>query len=286
MQVLCVIDYILVEFQPPDRIAMQCTASNPSAAAAPLAFESMGQGPVLVLVAGLGGLGRFWKPVAQILSSHWHVLSFDHPGVGGSAARGPQSIATIAQAVLDLMNAQGIARFSCLGHSTGGLVAQALALDAPQRLQSLVLSSTWAQPDRHFRDLFALRRIVLERAGEGAYAVLGQLLGYPPAWYASALAQDTVPQWGWGGAAQNALTAERIDMLLGYERAAELGRIAQPTLIVGAADDQIVPFHHAQDLARRMPHACTLELSGGHFVPATRPAEYARAIHEFLLRHG
>ncbi|KQP05124.1 alpha/beta fold hydrolase [Pseudorhodoferax sp. Leaf265] len=252
----------------------------------PLAFESVGAGSTLVLVAGLGGLGRFWRPVAQILSRDWNVLSFDHPGVGGSAPRGAQAIGTIAAAVLELLDAQGIRQFSCVGHSTGGLVAQALALDAPTRLQSLVLSSTWARPDRHFRDLFALRRVVLERAGEGAYAVLGQLLGYPATWYDRELAGSDVPPWLLGDTARNALTAERIDMLLGYERADELSRIGQPTLIVGAADDQIVPFHHANDLAQRMPHAQLVQLDGGHFVPATRPADYAEALACFLRGHG
>lgn len=265
---------------------MHPDAPEPPEPATPrLAFESVGQGPTLVLVAGLGGLGRFWRPVAQILARDWHVLSFDHPGVGASPARGAQAIATIADAVLEMLDAQGIARFCCVGHSTGGLVAQALALDAPERLQALVLSSSWARPDRHFRDLFALRRIVLERAGEGAYAALGRLLGYPPAWYARELAQAELPPWTWGDAAQNALTAERIDMLLRDERADELVRIAQPTLIVAAPDDQIVPFHHAQDLAQRMPRAQLLQMAGGHFVPATQPAAYAEAVHRFLCRH-
>lgn len=252
---------------------------------AQLAFESVGAGPTLVLVAGLGGLGRFWRPLAQVLARDWHVLSFDHPGVGGSAPRGAQSIPAIAAAVLELLDAQGIAQFHCVGHSTGGLVAQALALDAPQRLRSLVLSSSWAQPDRHFRDLFALRRVVLARAGAGAYAVLGQLLGYPPAWYAQTLSGPDIPAWTPGEAAQNALVAERIDMLLGYTRADELARIAQPALVVGAADDQIVPFHHAQDLARRLPQAELVQLDGGHFVPATRTADYAEALQRFLRRH-
>jgi aminoacrylate hydrolase len=256
-----------------------------SATAQRLNFESVGQGPVLVLVAGLGGLGRFWRPVAQLLAHDWRVLSFDHPGVGGSPSCGPQRIEGITAAVLQLLDELQIDRFSCVGHSTGGLVAQALGLDAPDRIQSLVMSSTWARPDRRFRDLFELRRVVLERAGEGAYAALGQLLGHTPAWYEQALAQDAMPEWTAGSPAQAELIAARIDMLLGYQRADELGNITAPTLIVGASDDQIVPFHHAQELSRRMPHAQLLELSGGHFVPATRPADYADALNSFLKAH-
>ncbi len=259
---------------------------SPSCAAAPrLHFESLGEGPALVLVAGLGGLGRFWRPVAQRLSGDWRVLSFDHPGVGDSPSCGPQRIEGIADAVRHLLDDLQIDRFSCVGHSTGGLVAQALGLDAPERIQSLVMSSTWARPDRRFRDLFALRRVVLERAGEGAYAVLGQLLGYPPAWYEGELAQAAAPEWTTGSPAQAELIAQRIEMLLGYQRTEELGKIAAPTLVVGAADDQIVPFHHAQELARLIPYAQLLDISGGHFVPVTRPADYAAALDGFLKAH-
>ena len=71
-------------------------------------------------------------------------------------------------------------------------------------------------------------------------------------------------------------------MLLDYQRADELGAITQPTLIIAAPDDQIVPFNHAQDLARRIAQAQLVELAGGHFVPATRPVDYAAVVERFL----
>ncbi len=250
-----------------------------------VAYEAVGEGDVIVLVAGLGGLGSFWRPVARELSRRHRVLSFDHPGVGASESIGPQSIERIVEALLRLADRLSIARFACIGHSTGGLVAQALALDAPERITALVLSCTWANPDRRFRELFELRRLVLQRAGESAYTKLGELLGYPAAWYESELASPETTQTPPGPHVAAALICERIDMLLNYQRAAELGTIAQPTLIVAAPDDQIVPISHAQDLARRIPHARLVELAGGHFVPITRSADYAAVVLEFLRNH-
>ena len=82
--------------------------------------------------------------------------------------------------------------------------------------------------------------------------------------------------------ANAALIGARIEMLLNYQRADELGAIAQPTLIIAAPDDQIVPFSHAQDLARRISHAQLVELAGGHFVPATRSVDYAAVVERFM----
>jgi aminoacrylate hydrolase len=188
----------------------------------------------------------------------------------------------IAEEVLRLADRLDIARVACGGHSTGGLVAQALALDAPDRISALVLSCTWARPDRRFRDLFEVRRVVLQNSGLRAYAMLAQLMGYPAAAYESVPAPPGIAERTGNAAAEVALICERIDMLLSYERADELGAITQPTLIVAAPDDQIVPINHAQDLAQRIPNAQLVELAGGHLVPATHPVDYAVLVERFL----
>lgn len=247
-----------------------------------LAYECVGEGDAIVLVAGLAGLGRFWHPVMRELARRHRVLTFDHPGVGASDHFGPQRIERIAEELLRLADRLRIARFACIGHSTGGLVAQALALDAPERLDALVLSCTWARPDRRFRDLFEVRRLVLQHAGLRAYTMLGHLLGYSATAYESAPPLPASAQAPVDPRADMALIGERIDMLLNYQRADELGAITQPTLIIAAPDDQIVTFNHAQDLARRIVQAQLVELAGGHFVPATRPADYAAIVERFL----
>jgi aminoacrylate hydrolase len=247
-----------------------------------LAHECVGEGDAIVLVPGLGGLGRFWQPVMRELARRHRVLTFDHPGVGASGHFGPQRIERIVVELLRLADRLGIARFACVGHSTGGLVAQALALDAPDRIGALVLSCTWARPDQRFRDLFEVRRLVLQHAGLRAYAMLGQLLGYPATAYESAPPLPAPAPASADPRADVALICERIDMLLDYQRADELGGITQPTLIIAAPDDQIVPFNHAQDLARRIVQAQLVELAGGHFVPTMRPVDYAAVVERFL----
>lgn len=249
-----------------------------------LSHECRGTGPAVVFIAGLGGLGKFWAPVMDRLQADYTVVTLDHPGSGNSPRRGPQTIPDLTDAVLEVTASLGIARFNVVGHSTGGLVAQTLALDHAQVLDRLVLSSTWAAADRRFRDLFEIRRRTLIDAGLGLYKAQGALLAYPAHLYDRYAA--TLPPRGRGregdDPAEVAVTAERIDMLVSYSRADDLHRITTPTLVLGAMDDPIVPFHHAEQLAQAIHGAELTVLSGGHFPPTTQTDLYTSRLRAFL----
>lgn len=245
-----------------------------------LATRQAGSGQALLLLPGLAGLARFWDPVAEILADRFHVIAIDHPGVGASPSPAAEhSIEGIATAVLALLDEMGLDKCAVVGHSTGGLVAQSLALDAAPRIDKIVLSSTWAQSDRRFQDLFRLRQLVLSNSGATAYALLGQLLAYPADWYEKHLSGATTLQ---RDAVEPSVVMQRIDMLLTHDRSQEIDRIAHPTLVVGAHDDNIVPFHHSVELAQRVRGARLQELSGGHFTPTTRTSAYANLVRAFL----
>lgn len=234
-----------------------------------------GHGDPLLLISGLSGLGSIWDALMQRMPT-CQTITFDHPGVGASLPVAEQTIGGIVRAALEVLDDLGIAKAHILGHSTGTLVAQALALDHPQRARSVVLSSGWAAPDRRLRDLFTFRKTVLKTLGPAGYQTLGNLLGYPGPHY------DRLVAPGPPGPHQTDVAMERIDMLLNYNRADELAAITQPTLVLGTQDDAIVPFHHAEELAATIPHAVLRELSGGHFTQAVRPDDYAAIITEFL----
>ena len=79
-----------------------------------------------------------------------------------------------------------------------------------------------------------------------------------------------------------ATAVARINMLLGFDRADELGAIRAPVLIIGASDDAIVPVAHSHDLARRLSQARVIEMQGGHFLPQTQTEAYVAALETFL----
>ncbi len=108
--------------------------------------NAFGRGPTIVLVHGLGSRATHWLPVARLLARNFRVVLVELPGHGSSDMPEPFSLERAAQSL-----EQALARVSdgpvvLVGHSVGGLVAAAAAIDAPQRVRSLVLVETMLKP--------------------------------------------------------------------------------------------------------------------------------------------
>ena len=107
-------------------------------------YQSHGEGPPLLLIMGFGQSGDMWIPVLPYLDG-FRVLFFDNRGTGrsGRPAAGYTipDMAGDARAVLD---AEGIERAHVYGVSMGGMIAQELTLESPDRVDRLVLGCTTA----------------------------------------------------------------------------------------------------------------------------------------------
>lgn len=243
-----------------------------------LAVTTEGTGPDLLLVSGLGGTGGFWLPTVPGLASRFRVTWFDQRGLGGSSrGTAPCTIDQLAQDCIAVADALGMERPVFCGHSTGGAIGQALGRMAPERLGALVLSATWLKPNRYMDALFATRRRILD-LDPAAYASLGALLGYAPAWLESnwAAFEATKPP-----ASEEAreVVRERIAALLAFDGSTGVASLALPTLVMGARDDAIVPAFLQEELARALPGPRTVMYEdGGHFFPVTRTADFVRDI--------
>jgi pimeloyl-ACP methyl ester carboxylesterase len=117
-----------------------------------LIFERKGSGFPLVFVHGyLAGAG-IWREQLDFFEDRFDVLAPNLPGFGDSShLTAPDTIDEFAEQVLDGLQAQGIDRFHLLGHSMGGMIVQAMAARAPQRIASLICYGTGpvgALPDR------------------------------------------------------------------------------------------------------------------------------------------
>jgi aminoacrylate hydrolase len=247
-----------------------------------LHYQVEGSGPAIMLICGLGGLGEFWQPIARLLAPSYTLISFDHPGVGKSPVTDGHTISGMARDVCALLDHLGIEKAHMVGHSTGGLIAQALALDYPQRVVRIVMSGSWAVSDRRMRDVFAIRRTVLQELGLPAYRALSALLAYPPDWYEAQIARDPELDLHVSRDEDISSIVARMQMLLTFDRSQELAGIAAPVLVIGAPDDQVVPFYLAQALARLIPAARLVELAGGHLFPLVQPDGYASAVKNHL----
>jgi pimeloyl-ACP methyl ester carboxylesterase len=109
-----------------------------------MAYEVVGSGSPLVLVAGTGYPGATWYPrLVEVLAMTHTVVTFDHRGTGGTPATDePYSTRLFAADAVRLLDALGLPAAHVVGHSMGGRVAQWMALDHPDRVRSLVLAAT------------------------------------------------------------------------------------------------------------------------------------------------
>src|SRR3954454_18121555 len=253
-----------------------------------LYYERQGVGFPVMLVSGLSGFASFWADLVPSFAKSFDVVTHDHRGIGQSdLTRSGFTVDRMAADVIGLMDALEIERAHIVGHSTGGAIAQTLAIEHPKRLASIVLSASWTKPDAYFRRFFGLRKDILLRLGPSAYVQANSLFLYP-SWHV-ARNNERVRQMEAQTLAvfpPTEVAASRIDAILAFDRTEQLARIKVPTLVVGAEDDIITPAYFSEELARLIPGAeIKIFPRGGHSLTQVRPREFSQAVLPFLAPH-
>ena len=227
-----------------------------------LSYDVSGAGVPIVFVAGLGEPGTYWMAQVATFSSAFQVVTFDHGGVGASEGQPPYRVEQWAADTLRLIDHLGLDRVHLVGHSTGGAIAQVLAADHSDRVASLVLGASWARLDARLRKLFVFRkRALYEQVASDRRS-----------------ASRNTPQ---------EIAAARIDALLAYDAEERLRSIRNPTLLIAAADDLLVPWRLSELIAEEIAHARLVKLDhGGHRFPQTRVEAYNTLLLEFFRTHS
>jgi len=231
--------------------------------------------PAVLLIPGLGGRAALWDAQVAVLSEKFAPIAVSHGG--------HSRVEDFAFSILEILDKKRIERCHVVGQSMGGAIAQVLAEDHPERVERLVLSSTWSGPTPAFLLSFQLRKKILLELGPDAYARQGVLAGWPDDWLQAhpallnpVLEKSDIPA-----------TLARIEAILAFDRSAKLGSIRAPTLVVCCEDDNVVPVGHSRRIAAGIPGA-RLELlrTGGHFPQVTQTAAYNAMLLEFLEGRG
>ncbi|GAB4501621.1 MAG: alpha/beta hydrolase [Anaerolineales bacterium] len=255
-----------------------------------LYYEIHGAGEPLVLISGLGYPLWQWHKMVPFLAEHFQVITFDNRGVGQSdKPAGPYSAQMLAADVAGLLDALGIEKAIIAGHSMGGFIAQALALDFPQKVAKLILCSTNFGGPHHVP-------ITAE-----AMAVLADVTGDPLTRFKNGLAVSTAPGWAeknpamieewlqWRVANPIEFAPYQAQMAIGLGLIPEaasfemkLPRLNLPTLILFGAHDKVVPPENAALLAQKIAGSKTVIFpDAGHFFPIEIAEAAARAVIEF-----
>lgn len=238
-----------------------------------LYWDKQGDGPALILGAGLGGVGGYWMPNMAALAAHFTVYRFDQRGTGRSCRTHVDSIEQMSADLVAVMDDAGLDQAMYLGHSTGGAIGVATALDYPGRLSAMMIYASTTHGDDYRRKVLGLRAQLFDGLGVEAYAQYSTLLLYPPYWINAnpeevAKIEAAAPhQLG-----NSEIQASRFEAILNFDRRSELSRIAIPTMVVCCDDDILTPKYFSEEYARLIPDARThWEARGGHALSRTEP---------------
>lgn len=108
-------------------------------------YDVHGDGFPLVMVMGFLGNADCWDPrMLPVLSDKFKVIVFDNRGAGRTDISAKEfSIKLFAEDTVGLMDMLNISRAHVLGISMGGMIAQEVALNYPERVEKLILASTF-----------------------------------------------------------------------------------------------------------------------------------------------
>lgn len=255
-------------------------------------YEIQGDGPPLVLVAGLGYDRWMWHKMVPGLAQNFRVITFDNRGVGGSdKPAGPYSAQLLASDTAALLRALGIEKTAVMGHSMGGFVAQALALACPEMVHKLVLSATNFGGPRHVPVTQEALAVLMDTATDPLTRLKNGILiscaaGFEERqpqvveeWLAYRAAHPIDPN---GYQAQMGVGLGLMSAEAAFEQ--KLSAVTAPTLLLSGAEDKVVPPANVDLLAEMIPHAQKVILDGaGHFFPFEVPETAVAIVCDFLL---
>lgn len=239
--------------------------------------------PVLLLSNSLGTDLCMWDEQIPAFTRHFRVLRYDTRGHGKSlVTEGPYSIEQLGHDVLALLNALDIPRASYCGLSMGGLIGQWLAINAPERLQRVVLCNTAAKIagpevwnpriETVLRDgpaaMLALRDASIARWFTTEFAVA------EPAKVKAVtdMLAATLPQ----GYAANCAAVRDADFR------EQIASIQVPTLIVCGAQDAVTTPADGRFMLERIHGAEMVEFHAAHLSNVEAGAVFSQRVLDFL----
>ena len=248
-----------------------------------LHVEDRGEGPPLLLIAGIPALASAWAPLAERLARTRRVIAYDNRGSGGSTVTpGPYSTRQLAADAAALLDPLEIERADVFGTSLGGMIAQEMALGWPDRVDRLVLGCTHcgvrhaAPMPRETGRAFAMET---DDWGERMRALAP-----------FAFARDVDPRLLDRFIAKKTADVQdpegyraQIAAVLGHDTHDRLPGIAHPTVILTGDDDQVIPAASSDVLHERIADSLLYVVRGaGHLFFLERPRETLRALETYV----
>ena len=269
---------------------------NVSANGIQIEYETFGNpnSPPLLLIIGFGGQLFFWDDelCEQLAQRGHYVIRFDNRDVGlstkleeagvpdigalmrGEAIHPPYTIEDMADDAVGLLDALGIEKAHICGMSMGGMIAQAVAINHPRRVLSLIsIYSTTGNPELPQPTPEALGILLTpppeEREANIAHTmklfrtIAGPGFPFDEEWHRKLASQAYDRAFYLPGVAR-----QFVAIWTQKNRKPALASVSVPTLVIHGADDPLVPVEGGKDTAEAVPEAELKIIEGmGHDLP-------------------
>ena len=249
------------------------------------AFTTLGGGPTVLMLHGIGGGHLAFAPQVETLaSSGYRAVAWDMPGYGHSAPIEPYTFKGLAQSCIQLIESLKCAQVILLGHSMGGMVAQEVIARRPDLVRRLILcgtSAAFGKPEGDWQREFIAQRTAPLDAGK-SMAELAEIL-IPRMVGPASLPEGLRLATHCMGLVPAATYRRALECLVTFDRRSNLANIRVPTLLVAGEHDRNAPPAVMKRMAERIADSTYIEMKGvGHLQNLESPDDFDGLILNFL----
>lgn len=248
-----------------------------------LFYESLGEGPPIVFVHGLGGTSNVWHAQRAVLSRYFRVVTLDLSGSGRSdKSKRQYSIEAWADEIAGLIDHLKLDAAVIIGHSMGTVIVQKFAAKYPQKTKAIVLAGALVELGAPGKEAFAKRAETVEK--EGMIGVADAILG-------GALSPGTREgNLALTGMVREMLLANDPACYAGHCRAlingsakADQAKIACPALLIVGDQDPVTPLPLQRQIAGAIANSrIRIVPNTAHLTMLETPEAFTAILLEFL----
>lgn len=248
-------------------------------------YRTAGEGPVLMLLHGLGGSSAIWGPQFEHFADTHRVIAWDAPGYGGSdylggAAPSPADYAEVLAAFFDAIE---IERVHLVGQSMAALIAAAFCRLYPERVETVTFchgvsgSGTLPQAERARLKTERLQPLIDLGAEKFAFERAR-----------AACAPNASPDVIAKVAASISMVPflayrQALGMLTDGDFFADAPKVKAPALVIAGSEDKAAPPASSRAAAKALKTARYVEIAGvGHYGSLEDPGAFNAALAAFL----
>lgn len=249
------------------------------------AFTTLGSGPTVLMLHGIGGGHLAFAPQVETLASlGYRAVAWDMPGYGHSAPIEPYTFKGLAQSCIALIESLQARELVLLGHSMGGMVAQEVVGRRPDLVNKLILCGTspaFGKPDGDWQREFIAQRTAPLDAGKTmddlAATLVPQMAGPDALPEGLRLATHCM------GLVPAATYRRALECIVTFDRRASLPHIRVPTLLLAGEHDRNAPPAVMKKMAEAITHSTFIEMKGvGHLMNLEAPDAFDELVLNFL----